>query len=75
MKNHVKDCKGYNHVFLHPTLAIARILRVKQEGREALLPVLHGSLAKVVIYDPNCPTCNELAEREIQRRLLLRRFS
>ena len=66
---HSKECKGFGYGFFHPTEAIARILRKEDEGLATLNMVLHGSLAKVVHYDPNCQTCTRLAGKQMDVRM------
>lgn len=62
-------CKGYSHTYLHPTAAIGKMLRVERLGFETLTPELVGHSAKLTIFSPDCPECQHLVYREMERRM------
>lgn len=67
-EGHSKDCKGFGTAFLDTPAAINRILTREDEGFRTVTPGLHGTMVKVVHYDPKCGTCNSLAFREFVRQ-------
>ncbi len=72
-------CEGYGKNFLHPTIAIARMLEAADAGFRAPPPILvtgaERELAKLLHVTPGCPECEALEAHHREEIELIHRVS